>query len=134
RAIAAGELTDDDAPDLVVGYAQTGGGGGLVSVLAGQRNASGPTGRFAAAGTTVVGTAPSAITLGDLDGDGVVDALVADRDGGRVFALYGTGNPAAPLGAPVELLATSTPVAALVHEVPGRALPQVLVATSATGR
>lgn len=127
RAIAVGELTGDDAPDLAVAYAQTAGGGGLVSVLAGQRNASGPTGRFAAAGTTVVGTAPSAITLGDIDADGQLDALVTDRDGGSVFALYGSGNPAAPLGAPVELLTVTAPVTALVHEVPGRALPQVLV-------
>lgn len=133
RTISVGDVTGDGALDLAVGFAQIGGSRGLFTVLAGQRQGGSPTGAFAATTTTVVGAAPSAIDLGDLDGDGHVDALIADRDGGTVFVFYGTGT-AAPFGDPVQVTSVTAPVAALVSNAPGLAHPQVLVAARNSGR
>ena len=134
RCIAAGDVTADGALDLAIGFAQSGGSRGLFTVLAGQRANGAPNGAFAATATTVVGAAPSAIDLGDIDGDAHVDALVADRDAGMVFALYGTGVATAPVAAPVAVTSVTAPVAALIDAVPGRTLPQVLVAGRNSGR
>jgi hypothetical protein len=135
RCLTAADLTGDTALDLVIGFAQSGGTGGLVTTLVGQRNGGVATGAFATTNTTVVGTAPSAIDVGDLDLDGNADALIADRDGGKAFVMYGSGTANAPLGAPVALATTSMPVAALVNPVPNAALPQALVATrTSSGR
>lgn len=135
RAIEAADVTGDGALDLVVGFAVSGGAGtGLVTTLAGQTEGGVADGTFDRLETLEVGDAPSAITLGDVDADGEVDALVADRDGGRVFALYGTGVAAAPLAAPVEVATVTAPLTALIDRVPGRALPQVLIGIITTGR
>lgn len=133
RTIRVGDVTGDGALDLAVGFAQSGGSQGLFTVLAGQRESGSPNGAFAATTTTVVGTAPSAIDLGDLDGDDHIDALVADREGGAVFAFYGTGT-ATPFGSPVTVLETEAPVAALISDTPGLARPQVLIAGHNSGR
>lgn len=134
RCITAADLTGDDALDLVIGFAQSGGAQGLVTTLVGQRNAAGPTGAFSTTNTAVVGTAPSAIAVGDLDLDGRLDALIADRDGGRAFVMYGSGTAATPLGAPAVLANAAAPVAALVNAVPGAPLPQALVVSRTSGR
>jgi hypothetical protein len=135
RAIEAADVTGDEVLDLVVGFAQSGGAGtGLVTTLAGLQEAGAGTGAFEALETLGVGAAPSAITLGDVDGDDRADALIADRDGRRVYALYGTGVAADPLAAPVELATVTAPLTALIDAVPGRALPQVLIGTVNGGR
>lgn len=133
RVIGVGDVTGDGALDLAIGFAQSGGSQGLFTVLAGQRSAGSPSGAFAATTTAVVGTAPSAIDLADLDGDGHVDALVADREGNAVFAFYGSGT-ATPFGSPVLVTDATAPVAALVDVVPGLAHPQVLVVSHNNGK
>lgn len=132
RCITVGDVTGDGALDLAIGFAQSGGAEGLFTVLVGQQSGGAPSGAFATTPTRVVGTAPSAIDLGDLDGDGHADALIADRDGGKVFAFYGTGA-AAPFDSPVEVTSVAAPVAALIDAAPGLALPQVLVGAHNSG-
>ncbi len=135
RAIEAADVTGDGVLDLVVGFAQSGGAGdGLVTTLAGLQEGGAGTGAFTVLETLEVGAAPSAITLGDVDGDERADALIADRDGSRVYILYGTGGAAAPLAAPIELATATAPLTALIDAVPGRALPQVLIGTVNGGR
>ena len=134
RCITVADLTGDEALDLVIGFAQSGGAQGLVTTLTGQRNAGGPTGAFATTNTTVVGTAPSAITVGDLDLDGRDDAVIADREGGKALVMYGSGTAAAPLGAPIDLVTIAAPVAALINPIPDAALPQALVVTRTSGK
>jgi hypothetical protein len=133
RVIRAGDVTGDGALDLAIGFAQSGGSRGLFTVLAGQRQSGVPTGAFAATTTAVVGAAPSAIDLADLDADGHVDALVADREGNAVFVFYGTGT-AAPFGTAETVTTVTAPVGALAGAAPGLARPQVLVASHNGGK
>jgi hypothetical protein len=135
RAITAADVTGDGVLDLVVAYAHTGDTAiGQISVLAGQSSSGKPTGAFKLLLTVGVGTAPTALSVGDLDADGHADVVVADHDGGRVYVLYGSGTPADPLEAPIELTNLTAPIAALIDVLPGGALPQVLVGTQNNGK
>ena len=49
-------------------------------------------GQFNSAGTITVGSAPSALAVGDFTGDGVLDLAVADANSDDVYILLNKGN------------------------------------------
>ena len=135
RAIEAADVTGDGALDLLVVHAQSGApAAGLVSLLSGQRSGGTPTGAFSVTESSPVGSTPSALSVGDLDGDTHLDVAVTDQGGGAVYLLYGTGMAGDALAPPVEVMAGATPIAALIDALPGAVLPQLLVGTRSGGK
>ncbi len=135
QCIEAADVTGDGALDLVVCHSRSSGGGaeGLITVLGGQRTGDTPNGRFQQIFSGVVGTAPAGAASGDIDGDGRSDLLIVDPAEQRVLILYGSAGPTR-FESPAELAEANGPVAALVNDVAGQPLPQVLVAVSSGGR
>ncbi len=77
-AVAIGDLNGDGMPDLAVANQ----GSDTVSVLLNAMAAGAATPSFAAKQDFSTGIAPSAVAIGDLNGDGVPDLAVADQGNG----------------------------------------------------
>jgi uncharacterized repeat protein (TIGR01451 family) len=84
-AVAVGDFNADGNPDLVV--TNVGNGSATISVLMGNGD-----GTFQLPVTHVVGNYPSAVVVGDFNGDGNADIAVADRDDNTISVLLGNGD------------------------------------------
>jgi hypothetical protein len=84
-AAAVGDFNADGNPDLVV--SNVGNGLATISVLMGNGD-----GTFQLPVTQVVGNYPSAVVVGDFNGDGNADIAVADRDDNTISVLLGNGD------------------------------------------
>ncbi|HLJ92849.1 MAG TPA: VCBS repeat-containing protein, partial [Gemmataceae bacterium] len=86
-AIVAGDLNGDNIPDLVMAMVSfnPASPSNTIAVMLGNGD-----GTFQAAQHYTVGQSPSAIALGDFNGDGIPDLAVADGSG--VSILLGNGN------------------------------------------
>ncbi len=84
-SLAVGDFNNDGALDLVASYGSP--GADRVGVLMGNGD-----GTFQAVSYFGVGRAPTAIAVGDFDGDGRLDLATADYHGSRVSVLLGDGN------------------------------------------
>ncbi len=87
RALVVGDFDDDGRPDL----ATANGGSADVSVLLGQDDRQGA-GLFQAQRRAPVGISPSAIVVGNFNGDGRLDLAVANADSSDLSVLLGLGN------------------------------------------
>jgi uncharacterized repeat protein (TIGR01451 family) len=84
-AAAVGDFNADGNPDLVV--SNVGNGLATISVLMGNGD-----GTFQLPVTHAVGNYPSAVVVGDFNGDGNADIAVADRDDNTISVLLGNGD------------------------------------------
>ena len=84
-AVAVGDFNADGNPDLVV--TNVANGSATISVLMGHGD-----GTFELPVTHVVGNYPSAVVVGDFNGDGNADIAVADRDDNTISVLLGNGD------------------------------------------
>jgi hypothetical protein len=90
QAIAVGDFNHDGIPDLVVansGGLRNGGQGGKVSVLLGKGD-----GTFQAAVDYAAGIGPYSVTVGDFNGDGILDIAIANLFSTEVSVLLGKGD------------------------------------------
>ncbi|HEY2747522.1 MAG TPA: VCBS repeat-containing protein [Polyangia bacterium] len=122
-SLALGDLNGDGKADLVVP-----GGLSLVGVLLGNGD-----GTFAAHGTFPTRGLDDdigAVALGDVNGDGHLDALALETTGGTLYVLPGNGDGsfAAPVSFAVQTADEVRPTAFAVGDVNGDGKPDVVVA------
>ncbi|MBC7982213.1 MAG: VCBS repeat-containing protein, partial [Candidatus Obscuribacterales bacterium] len=136
-AVATGDVDGDGTTDIAVANQDSGGNTGRVSVFL---NAAGNTGVFTRV-DAVAGTEPIAVKIGDVDGDGLADLIVANEGPG----LYGMGTSgvsvllqtvAGTFLAPVTYATARGTVSVAVGDVNSDSLPDLVTANrggSSTG-
>src|SRR5207253_166200 len=92
-----------------------------VSVLLGTGSGS-----FGAATNFAVGTNPTSVAVGDLNGDGKPDLAVANYNSGNVSVLLGTGTGS--FGAAPNIAVGTTPTSVAVGDLNGDGKPDLAVA------
>jgi hypothetical protein len=137
-AVSTGDFNGDGAPDIAVLAQDFGHIGGLVAVFLGNGhgNFSDPI-LFRLRSHGIYGLLPSAITVGDFDGDGRLDAAIALADGSSnrmsyVGILLGNGDGTFHQGrlAPAGLNPTSVATA----DFNGDGIPDLVVANDPCGK
>jgi hypothetical protein len=94
----------------------------------------GTPGSFSAVQTAIVGTYPWRFAVGDIDGDGAVDAAIVDVGGSRsVWVLLQDPQNRGRFAAPREIATGFHPYAVAIADLNGDALPDLAVADSAEG-
>src|SRR5262249_24881058 len=122
NAVRVADLNGDGLADLIVAN----GGGNDVLVYLGQGRD-----QFATAQTFFVGTDPSSVTIADVNDDGIPDVVVTDRGSNDVSLLFGQGHGSSwTLSNGPRLRVGAGPLAAVVEDVTGDGLPDLLVANS----
>ncbi len=86
-SVAIGDVNGDGKPDLVVANLLANGPYDTISVLLGNGN-----GTFQAQQTFAAGTDPNSVKIGDVNGDGKPDIVVANVGSNTVGVLLGNGN------------------------------------------
>jgi hypothetical protein len=120
-SVAVADVTGDGIPDIVTTGRGRAGSVGTVSVLPGNGD-----GTFRDQQTFPVGSAPSAVAVADMNGDGIPDIIAANGDSNTVSVLLGNGGgtfrpqQSFPVGA--------KPSAAAVADLDGDGKPDLVVA------
>jgi hypothetical protein len=121
-AVAKGDFNRDGRLDLVAVYQDA----SLQSIAAVARGSvpgtfSAPTTFFLRAGSPQ----PSAVAVGDIDGDNILDVLVAEKAADTITFLPGTGGGS--FSSPVDLLTDDSPVALAIGDFNGDGINDVVV-------
>jgi hypothetical protein len=88
RGVAVADVTGDGKPDVVVANY----GGQYASVLVNQTQQGSLTAQFASQQTVPTGPNPTAVVVGDVNGDGKPDLITASTQDNNVSVLLGNGN------------------------------------------
>lgn len=121
-AIAVGDLNADGNSDVVV--TNTGNGVPTVSILLGNGD-----GTFQTQSTYSVGHYPSAVVVGDFNGDGDADLAVTNRDDNTVSVLLGNGDGS--FQPQVTYAVSNSPVALVATDLNGDGIMDLVAANRA---
>jgi len=133
RNVAIGDLDGDGKADLVVANNATSPASTTISVLrntstSGTINAS----SFAAKVDFTAGTAPRYVAIGDVDGDGKPDLVVANLNSANISVLRNTSTPgsidASTFAAKVDFATGASPVSVAIVDVDGDGIPEISTA------
>ena len=128
-AVVLGDVNGDGRPDLIVANS----GSNTVSVLLNTTPAGAGVPSFATQVTFVTGTSPVSMVLGDVNGDGKPDLIVANEGSNTVSVLLNTTTPGAitPSFAAQQTFATgSNPDSVALGDINGDGQPDLVVANS----
>jgi hypothetical protein len=129
--VAAADMNRDGKVDLVTAND----GSGDFSVVLNNTVIDSPTFNFLAAIPTPAGSQPAAIALRDLNGDGKVDAVVANSGSNTVQVFHNItvlGTMTAMFQAPLSLVGFSSPRAVAIGDLDLDGKPDIVVANSAS--
>jgi hypothetical protein len=125
-SVALGDLNGDGKPDIVVANQQD----NTVSVLLNTTVTGSLTASFATQQTFATGSAPESVVLGDINGDGLPDIVVANSGASTVSVLLNTTTPGASTAsfATQQTFTTgSGPNAVALADVNGDGRPDLIV-------
>ncbi len=131
-AVAMADLNGDGKPDLVV----TNGAAGSVSVLENTIASGATIPAFADKQDFNTGTTPSAVAVGDLNGDGAPDVVVANAGDNTVSVLLNTTTPGADtfsFAAKQDFQTEADPQALAIKDLNGDGKADVVIANAAAG-
>ncbi len=131
-SVALGDLNGDRRPDLVIANS----GSVNVSVRFNVSGSAAPTPSFTALQTIGSGVIPSSVALGDLNGDGKPDLVVADSDSDNVSVLLNSTIPGTgtAIFAVQGTFATGMgPASVAVGDLSGDGRPDLAVANQFSG-
>ena len=128
RSVAMGDVDGDGKPDFAV--ANSNSTSTTISVL---RNTSTP-GSISAESKVdfTSGTAPRSVAIGDLDGDGKPDLVVANENSTSISVLRNTSTSgiinASSFAAKVDFTTGTTPVSVAIGDMDGDGIPEIAAA------
>lgn len=131
-AVAIGDLNGDGKADLVV----TSGAAASVSVLENTMAPGTLTAAFAGKQDFTTGQKPSAVAIGDVNGDGAPDLVVANAGSNTVSVLLNTTTPGAntfSFAAKQDFPTGADPQAVALKDLNGDGKPDIVVANGGAG-
>jgi hypothetical protein len=133
RSVAIGDVDGDGKPDLVVANSATSPASTTISVLRNTSTSGSITATsFAAKVDFTAGTAPRYVAIGDVDGDGKPDLVVANVNSNNISVLRNTSTSgsitASSFATKVDFTTATGPVSVAIGDVDGDGISEIAAA------